>query len=356
MSYNTTEGALDHTQFSGGESSTNAALRKLEFEIVEHLPALSAPPHPFGEIPGIPPGTVFENRQALYNAKVHRQLQGSIAGVPEHGAESIVLSGRYEDDEDHGDLIIYTGQGGQYDGKQVADQELKSGNAALVTCIANGRPVRVIRASSHKSPYSPKTGLMYSGTFNVEDYWSESGKSGFLIWRYRLRATPIAIQKPLAPSPSPQGNATPGRTKTITQRIIRSTEVADFVKRTHDYTCQVCALRLATPTGAYAEAAHIRALGRPHNGPDRTDNVLCLCPNHHVLFDMGMIAISDELTVLDLTCNKPIADLRHMPGHNIDLENARYHREHHERAHSPGSAPSAKPTPRTTVLRPATGR
>jgi hypothetical protein len=28
------------------------------------------------------------------------------------GAESIVVSGGYEDDEDHGDTIIYTGHGG----------------------------------------------------------------------------------------------------------------------------------------------------------------------------------------------------------------------------------------------------
>jgi hypothetical protein len=33
------------------------------------------------------------------------------------------------------------------------------------------------------------------------------------------------------------------------------------------------------------EAAHIRPLGAPHNGPDTWDNTLCLCPNHHVPFD-----------------------------------------------------------------------
>ena len=33
------------------------------------------------------------------------------------------------------------------------------------------------------------------------------------------------------------------------------------------------------------EAAHIRPLGAPHNGPDTLDNTLCLCPNHHVPFD-----------------------------------------------------------------------
>lgn len=335
----TDEGPLSNKQLSGGETAANAALSKLEFEIVKILPPLLAPPHPFGELPAVPPGTPFVNRQALHDAGVHRQNQAGITGLPAYGAESIVLSGGYEDDEDYGDLIIYTGQGGQLEGKQVADQELKSGNAALVTSMAHGLPVRVIRAASHKSPYSPKSGLVYSGLFTVEDFWSESGKSGFLIWRYRLRAIPTAPQQAQeqVSLASPQGNATPGRAVTTTQRIVRSTAVADYVKRTHDYTCQVCGVRLVTPTGAYAEAAHIRALGRPHNGPDEVANVLCLCPNHHVLFDMGMIAVGDELTVLDLASNEPISDLRCMPGHDVSLEHALYHREHHERTHSTGS-------------------
>lgn len=29
------------------------------------------------------------------------------------------------------------------------------------------------------------------------------------------------------------------------------------------------------PAGFYAEAAHIRPLGRPHNGPDTKDNLIC---------------------------------------------------------------------------------
>jgi hypothetical protein len=49
------------------------------------------------------------------------------------GADSIVLSGGYEDDEDHGDEIVYTGHGGkdQKTGKQVRDQKLTIGNLAL---------------------------------------------------------------------------------------------------------------------------------------------------------------------------------------------------------------------------------
>ena len=47
---------------------------------------------------------------------------------------------------------------------------------------------------------------------------------------------------------------------------------------------------------SYSEGAHIRPLGKPHDGPDQPDNVLC--PNCHVLFGAGAFAIRPD--TLDL--------------------------------------------------------
>jgi putative restriction endonuclease len=66
----------------------------------------------YGEIVGYPPGSTFVNRADLAASRVHRPLQGGICGG-EDGAESIVVSGGYPDDEDHGVEVIYTGQGGR---------------------------------------------------------------------------------------------------------------------------------------------------------------------------------------------------------------------------------------------------
>ena len=50
-----------------------------------------------------------------------------------------------------------------------------------------------------------------------------------------------------------------------------------------------------------AIGAHIKDLGRPHNGPDTEENVLCLCPNHHALFDRyGFYIDPDTLEIKDL--------------------------------------------------------
>jgi predicted restriction endonuclease len=87
----------------------------------------------------------------------------------------------------------------------------------------------------------------------------------------------------------------PASRRTVTlSRLVRAPELAAKVKRLHDDRCQVCALQLPTRFGTYSEAAHIRGLGRPHNGPDELSNLLVLCPNHHVQFDALAIYIDTD--------------------------------------------------------------
>lgn len=67
----------------------------------------------FGEIPEVSVDRVFATRKALSRARVHRPTQAGISGAEKEGADSIVLSGGYEDDQDFGNVIVYTGHGGQ---------------------------------------------------------------------------------------------------------------------------------------------------------------------------------------------------------------------------------------------------
>lgn len=129
----------------------------------------------------------------------------------------------------------------------------------------------------------------------------------------------------------PEGKLTSTRIRTTVQRIVRSTVVSDYVKQVHDYTCQICRIRLAAPTGAYAEAAHIQALGKPHNGLDIPSNVLCLCPNHNVLFDLGMLIVADDLAIVNLADDTVLGHLREVAEHQIDRKFLAYHRTYHAR-------------------------
>ncbi|MFH9420529.1 YDG/SRA domain-containing protein [Streptomyces sp. NPDC017529] len=310
--------------------------RRLDMLLLEA--GLHDPFDGFGAPPHVQIGDTFSKRRTLARARVHRPNQAGICGTAPKGAESIVVSGGYEDDEDYGDEIIYTGQGGRDEvtKKQVMDQELTLGNAALVTSFATGIPVRVIRGSSGDSQHSPASGLRYDGLYRVEEYWSQRGASGFRVWRYRLRAVETYVTRDKAAATNisrsaPTGSTNPARRETKTQRVVRSTAIADYVKKLHDYTCQVCGLRIETPTGAYAEAAHIRPLGRPHDGPDEVSNVLCLCPNHHVAFDLGMLTIHDDRLVIQHGTKPEEHTLRETPQHVIDNRHLAYHRAHHER-------------------------
>ena len=222
---------------------------------------------------------------------MHRHLQAGIVGRSDRGAESIVLSGGYVDDEDDGHLILYTGHGGRdaNSGRQVQDQEFTAQNRALVVSCQEGLPVRVVRGAAHRSPHAPASGYRYDGLFYVDDFWRPIGRDGFRICRFRL--VKDLVQRGGQPDTSGDAETGAERRETTIQRIVRDTQLGRTVKEMYDYRCQVCGLRLEANGVPYAEAAHIRPLGRPHDGPDILGNVLCLCPNHHVLFDIGAFSL-----------------------------------------------------------------
>lgn len=270
-----------------------------------------------GPLDDIEVGQIFADRRELYDAGVHRATQAGIVGKAAEGAESIVLSGGYPDDQDFGDYIIYTGSGGrdQNTGKQIADQHFEKQNRALVTSHLSGLPVRVIRGGKHKE-FAPEAGYRYDGLYRVDRYWREAGRDGFQICRFRLDAfVPDELPEKMASSKG----AT--RSTTTIQRIVRDTAMSRRVKEWHGYACQVCGITLQCVGGSYAEGAHIRPLGKPHNGPDTEDNLLCLCPNHHVLFDAGGFTINDDLSLNGIDGN-----LHTVSRHHLDPRQLDYHR------------------------------
>ncbi len=237
-----------------------------------------------------------------------------------------MLSGGYEDDRDDGDVILYTGQGGRdaATGEQTGPQVLNRGNLALARSCQDGLPVRVVRGGRHASLHGPDDGsYRYDGLFRVTDFWQERGRSGHWVWRFRLEQIaqePEARRGQVAEAPSEYASA---RVETMIQRIIRDTAQARAVKKRYDYACQACGARLEGLAGPYAEAAHIRPLGSPHHGPDIADNLLCLCPNHHVLLDLGGFAIADDLSLIGLP-----GSLTVRTDHRLGAEHMSYHREH----------------------------
>lgn len=70
---------------------------------------------------------------------------------------------------------------------------------------------------------------------------------------------------------------------------------------------------------AYAEGAHIRPLST-RGGPDTEENLLCLCPNHHVSFDRGALYPTTDLDIVDAESGNVVGRLRLKDGHTINGE------------------------------------
>ncbi len=293
-----------------------------------------------GAVPGVAVGDVFPHRLALRAAGVHRPTMAGICGTAAGGAESIVLAGGYVDDEDSGDVILYTGAGGNDPAtkQQTADQTLDGRNAALVTSYRLGLPVRVVRGRPRATILRdyprvvhdpPESGYRYDGLYLVTDYRPDVGINRFLVWQFQLERLPDlgegAVVAGRVAEPVDLFGA-PARRDAVVSRVVRDPAVVQYVKRVHDSGCQVCGRTVETPAGPYAEAAHIRALGRPHDGPDVPENVLCLCPNHHAAFDRWAFALTDDLRLVG-DADGPLRTAR---GHAVGREYVAYHRERFE--------------------------
>jgi putative restriction endonuclease len=280
----------------------------------------------FGQVPGYPEGSWFASRVELSRAGLHRPRRAGISGRGQEGADSVVLSGGYEDVEDGGNEILYTGHGGRDDEtqKQISHQRLTKGNLALAYNRLLGLPVRVIRGSKLVSSYAPESGYRYDGLYRVDDYWRQRGRSGFIIWRYRLVKLPVTRGGEQDAEKDVQMDATASSHRSTILRVVYETEAGRQVKMLYHYRCQLCEARLETPAGPYVEAAHIRPLSAPHNGPDTPDNLLCLCANHHILFERGGIAVNEDFTLLGQEGRLRV-DFRHQ----INKAHLRYHREHY---------------------------
>jgi len=283
----------------------------------------------FGEIESINEGHWFEGRKEMMPSSFHRKWASGIDGNATDGTSAIVLSGGYEDDQDLGDVIVYTGAGGNdsNSGKQVNDQSWdNSGNAGLVKSMNEGLPVRVIRGLNHKSEFSPNSGYTYAGLYSVIDAWEEIGKSGYRVCRFKLVYSGNNEKRKEAEDIElDYGKRDKLKKSGTVVRIVRDTKIAHDIKKIYNYECQVCGFSIKNKKGSYAEGAHIKPLGNPHNGDDNTDNLLCLCPNHHVMLDKGCFSLTDDLKLL----GQESRNLKIHPNHKLNKSNLQYHRVKH---------------------------
>ncbi|XP_077212110.1 E3 ubiquitin-protein ligase ORTHRUS 2-like [Tasmannia lanceolata] len=162
---------------------------------------VTVPPDHFGPIQaendpernqGVLVGASWEDRMECRQWGAHLPHVAGIAGQSEYGAQSVALSGGYEDDEDHGEWFLYTGSGGRdlsgnkrTNKEQSFDQKFDKMNEALRVSCKKGYPVRVVRSHKEKrSSYAPEKGVRYDGIYRIEKCWRKVGIQGFKVCRY----------------------------------------------------------------------------------------------------------------------------------------------------------------------------
>lgn len=162
---------------------------------------VTTPPDHFGPIladndpdrnQGVLVGECWGDRMECRQWGVHLPHVAGISGQADYGAQSVALSGGYEDDEDHGEWFLYTGSGGRdlsgnkrTNKDQSFDQTFDKYNEALRVSCKMGYPVRVVRSHKEKrSSYAPENGVRYDGIYRIEKCWRKKGIQGFKVCRY----------------------------------------------------------------------------------------------------------------------------------------------------------------------------
>jgi hypothetical protein len=113
------------------------------------------------------------------------------------------------------------------------------------------------------------------------------------------------------------------------QAQVRNRKKAAALKSHYDSACLFCGVRLQVDQDRhYAEAAHVKALGKPHNGPDRASNMIILCPNHHLQFDRGVLRLEKTpggYTIRSRVNGDSLHGKQVVLSHDLDPEYVKYH-------------------------------
>ncbi|MFV9482293.1 HNH endonuclease [Christiangramia sp. ASW11-125] len=73
----------------------------------------------------------------------------------------------------------------------------------------------------------------------------------------------------------------------------RNNKIIALIKILRNFECQICGYYVKKRNGGkYIEAAHIRP--KHKQGPEKPENILLLCPNHHKEFDFGELTIKNH--------------------------------------------------------------
>jgi hypothetical protein len=193
-------------------------------------------------------------------------------------------------DENHAWMVLICGKHGRY---FVPIGQIKSLLSKIPSNRRDGRWDLYIRLDQERA---------YFGVMRIENHLdvTEQFQRFEQIWE-KPGVEEIYVDEAIyIPDSLPE----PDRKTGSVVRVIRDTAQSRFVKDLYDFRCQVCGWTVYSPrlkNKWYCEAHHVQPLGKKYRGPDHRSNIIALCPIHHCMMDLGVLAIDpDDLLILSI--------------------------------------------------------
>jgi len=126
----------------------------------------------------------------------------------------------------------------------------------------------------------------------------------------------------------PEWPGPPSTTSSVVTRYIRDSKYGRELKGLYEYKCMFCEVMIRRPHDTpYVETCHIKPLNQ--KGPDAKNNLLILCPNHHVELDFGTVTIDpNTMTLLHIDSTNPLNGKRIQMRHMVDKSCLEFHFGH----------------------------
>lgn len=117
----------------------------------------------------------------------------------------------------------------------------------------------------------------------------------------------------------------------VIDSLVRDSVKVKKLKEVYNNSCQICGEQITFINEiSYSEVHHIQPFNKQHNGIDDKSNMIVLCPNHHQIFDMGIIAIDPEnpQRILHVDSKNPLHQkILFASKHKLSSTHVRYHYE-----------------------------
>lgn len=120
----------------------------------------------------------------------HGASMKGIAGSIDRGADSVVISGAYDDlDLDQGDVVYYSGSD-SHDNTDPRNPHVSKDTRAMRRAHELGKSLRVIRGSRSKSGLAPAVGFRYDGLYKIRQETVRKNVKGGAFIRFELVREP----------------------------------------------------------------------------------------------------------------------------------------------------------------------